>query len=91
MGGVSSSSCLLEINLVNLNLPINEFINIDHDTKAINVHEDKAWVDIIGDAAIGAAGRPGVYNNTPFVLVGSELMGMTCDKDIYIQLPLKHG
>ena len=83
MRGVSSS-CLLEINLVNLNLPINEFINIDNHTKAINVHEDKAWIDIIGDAAIGSAGRPRVYNNTPFMLVGCELMGVTCDKDIYI-------
>lgn len=86
-----SGSCLLEVNLVNLNLPVNEFIHVDNDTKAINVHEDKAWVDIIGDAAKGAAGRPWVYDDASFMFVGCELMGVTCHKDIYVQLPLKHG
>lgn len=90
MSGGSCGGCLLEINLINLNLPINEFVNVDHHAQAIDVHKDKARVHIVGDAAVGTSCRPRVYDDTSLMFVGSELMGVTSYKDIYIQLPLKH-
>jgi len=90
MSGVSGSSRLLKINLVDFNLAINELVNIHHHTQAINVHEDKAWVHIIGNVAVGTGGRPWVYNNTSLVFVSCELMGMTGHKYVHIQLPLEH-
>lgn len=79
-----SRSCLLEIDLVNLNLSVNKFVNIDNNTQTINVHENKARVNIIGDATVSTGCRPWVNDNTSLMFVGSELMGMACHKDIYI-------
>ena len=87
---MSGSGCLLEINLVDLNLTVNQFIHVDHYAQAINVHEDEARVDIVGDAAVGTSCRARVYDNTTLVFVGSELMRVAGYKDIYIQLPLEH-
>ena len=75
---------LLEVNLVNLHLPVYEFINVHHDSQAINVHEDKARVDIISDAAEGTGGRSGINDNSSLVFVSSELVCVAGDKDVYI-------
>ena len=81
---MSWRGCLLEINLVYLNLPVDQFVNVDHNTKAIDVHEDKARVDVIGDAAIRTCCRSGVNHDTSLMFVSCKLMGMTSDKDVYV-------
>lgn len=78
----------LKINLVNFNLPINEFINIDHNPQAIDIHEDETWINIVGDAAESTGGRTWVYNHTSLVFISSKLMSVTSHKYVYIQLPL---
>lgn len=87
----SRRSGLLKVNLIDLNLPINEFINIDHHTQAINIHEHKARIHIVSDAAVCTSSRTWVYHDPSLMLVGSELVGVTRHKDINVQLPLEHG
>lgn len=80
----SSCGSFLEIYLVNLHFSVNEFINIDDDTKAIDIHEHKTWVHIICDAAVGSGGRSRINDNTTLVFVCLELMGVTTNKDVHI-------
>ena len=74
--------CFLKVNLVNLNLPIYEFITIDDNAQTINVHENKTWVNIIGDALEGTCGRAWIYDNATLMFVSYEPMGMTYHKDV---------
>lgn len=88
--GCMGGCCLLEIDLVNFYFSVDELININHYAEAIDVHEDKAWIDIISNATVGTCRRTGVYNDTSLMLVGLELMRVASDEDVHIQLPLKH-
>ena len=88
---VGRSSCLLEIDLVHLNFPIDQLIDINNHTERVNIHKNKARVNIEGDAAVCTCGRSRVYDNTTFMLVCRKLMSVACHKDVNIQLPLRHG
>ena len=77
--------------LDNVGCLIYEFIDIDDNTQTIDVHENETRINIIGGAAEGTSGRTRVNNNATLMLVSCKSMGMTCHKDVYIQLPLEHG
>jgi len=81
---------LLEVNLVHLHLTVDQLVDVHHHAQAINVHQHEARVHVVGDAAVGACGRPGVDHHAALMLVRLELVGVPRHQDVHVQLPLKH-
>lgn len=81
---------LLEVDLVDLDLAVDQLVHVDDHAEAVDVHEHEARVHVVGDAAVGARGGAGVDDHSPLVLVRLELVGVPCDEDVHVQLPLEH-
>ena len=87
---VSGSGGFLEIDLVDLNLAVDEFIDVNDNSEAVDVHQHEAWVHVVGHAAVGPRRRTRVNYDAALVFVRCELVGVSRHQNIHVQLPLQH-
>lgn len=81
---------LLEVDFVHLHLAVNQLVDVHHHTEPVDVHQHKAWVHVVSDAAVGARGRARVDHHASLVLICLELMAVPGHQDVHVQLPLEH-
>lgn len=85
------SGGFFEIDFVDFNFFVDEFIDIDYNLKIIDIYKNKVRVNILVYVIICFGSRVRVNDDFFFVFVGCELVGVVCYKYVYVELFLKYG
>ena len=82
---------LFEFDPLNFDVIIHELVDVSDNSAALDVHKYERRDDLVVEGSIRAGDRAGIDVELSLVLICLELVGVACDEDVAIQLPVYGG